>query len=67
MLVGYVCVCFVTFFVFLTSFVCVCVCVCVCVYVSEYVTQCATHWINNAPRPVSILLCSNDIAFNPDT
>jgi len=61
MLVGYVCVCFVAFFVFLPSFVCVCVCV------SEYVTKCATHWINNAPRPVSILLCSNDIAFNPDT
>jgi hypothetical protein len=39
----------------------------VCVFVCEYVTQCATHWINNAPRPVSILLCSNDIAFYPDT
>jgi len=48
-----------------------CVCVCVCARararVSEYVTQRATHWINNAPRPVSILLCSNDIAFYPDT
>jgi len=63
MLVGYMCVYFVAFFVFRPSFVCVCVCVCV----SEYFTQCATHWINNAPRPVSILLCSNDIAFNPDT
>jgi hypothetical protein len=57
MFVGCVCVCvyFVAFFVFVPSFVC------------EYVTQCATHWINNAPRPVSIPLCSNDIAFYPDT
>jgi hypothetical protein len=59
MFVGYVCVCVFCCLLYRSSFICVCVC--------EFVTQCATHWINNAPRPVSILLCYNYIAFYPDT